>query len=116
MLMSTISGKDDWRPFRCDVEAEPGRVRVTPRGELDLVTAPDLERRLRELRESGSDHVLLDLRELAFIDSTGLRVVMREHDAARADGRTFQVIRGAPAVQRIFDLACVTQQLTFVTG
>jgi anti-sigma B factor antagonist len=116
LLKSTISGQDDWRPFRCDVTAEPGRVRVTPRGELDLATATDLERRLRELRESGFDHVLLDLRDLAFIDSTGLRVMMRENAAAQADGRTFHVIPGSPAVQRIFDLACVTQQLTFVAG
>lgn len=116
MLTMTISDKDDWRPFHCDVEAEPGRVRVTPRGELDLATAQELERRLREVRESGSDHVLLDLRERAFIDSTGLRVVMREDAAARDDGRTFQVIPGSPAVQRIFDLACVSQRLTFVAG
>ncbi len=116
MLTSTISGNEDWRPVRCDVEAEPGRVRVTPRGELDLAAAPDFELQLRELRESGFDHVLLDLRELAFMDSSGLRAVMREDAAARADGRTFQVIPGVPAVQRIFDLACVTDQLTFVAA
>lgn len=114
MLTSTISSNDKWRPFRCDVDAEPGRVRVTPRGELDLATAPDVERRLRELRESGFDHVLLDLRELAFMDSSGLRLVMHEDAAARADGRTFHVVPGVPAVQRIFELACVTERLTFV--
>jgi anti-anti-sigma factor len=114
MLTSIVSGSEDWRPFRCDVEAERGRVRVTPRGDLDLAAAPDFERQLRELRESGFDHVLLDLRELAFMDSSGLRAVMREDAAARADGRTFEVIPGIPAVQRLFDLACVSDQLTFV--
>ena len=48
MLHSTTQDRD-WRPFHCDVERENGRVRVTPRGELDLATAPDVERRLREL-------------------------------------------------------------------
>jgi anti-sigma B factor antagonist len=115
MLHSTTQDRD-WRPFHCDVERENGRVRVTPRGELDLATAPDVERRLRELREAGFDHVLLDLRELAFIDSSGLRLVMSEDAAARADGRTLEIIPGGPAVQRIFDLAGVTEQLTFVAG
>ena len=116
MLTSTISSNEDWRPFRCDVQAEPGRVRVTPRGDLDLAAAPEFERQLRELRESGSEHVLLDLRELAFMDSSGLRAVMREDAAAQADGRTFEVIPGIPAVQRLFDLACVTDRLTFVAA
>ena len=106
--------RDDWVPFRCEVEAERGRVRVTPQGELDLATAPEVERRLRELRESGFDHVVLDLRDLVFMDSTGLRVVMREDAAARVDGRTFAVIPGPPAVQRIFEVARVGDQLTFL--
>jgi anti-sigma B factor antagonist len=116
MLTSTISGRDDWRPFRCDVEAERGRVRVTPHGELDLATVPDVERRLRELRESGFDHIVFDLRELAFMDSTGLRLLMREDALAKADGGTFAVIPGAPAVQRIFEVACMSDLLAWVRG
>ena len=114
MVTSMSAGRDDWTPFRCEVEAERGRVRVTPHGELDLATAPELDRRLRELRESGFDHVVLDLRELVFIDSTGLRLVMREDAAAQTDGRTFALIAGPPAVQRIFQVACVGEQLTFL--
>jgi anti-anti-sigma factor len=116
MLTSTSPGREDWTPFHCVVEAERGRVRVTPRGELDLATTPEVERRLRELRESGFDRVVLDLRELVFIDSNGLRLVMREDAAARVDGRTFALIAGPPAVQRIFEVACVGDQLTFLPG
>ena len=107
---------DEWRPFRCDAEPGRGRVRVIPHGELDLATAPDVERRLRELRESGFDRIVLDLRELAFMDSTGLRLVMREHAAAQADGREFALVAGSPAVQRIFEVACVQDRLPFVDG
>ena len=116
MLTSMSPERDEFAPFHCEVEPERGRVRVMPHGELDLATAPEVERRLRELRESGFDHVVLDLRELVFIDSTGLRVVMREDAAARADGRTFALIPGPPAVQRIFEVACVSDQLTFLPG
>lgn len=114
MLTTITPGHDDWRPFRCEIEAERGHVRVTPHGELDLATVPDVERRLRELRESGFDRVVLDLRELVFMDSTGLRMIMREQAAAEADGRTFELIPGPPGVQRIFEVASVLDRLTFV--
>jgi anti-sigma B factor antagonist len=116
MLTSTTTAHEEWRPFRCDVEAEHGHVRVRPHGELDLATAPDVERRLRELRESGFDRIVFDLRELSFMDSSGLRLLMREQAAAEADGSTFELIAGGPAVQRLFEVACVLDQLTFVDG
>ena len=116
MLRTERTGAEEWHPFRCDVEPERGHVRVVPHGELDLATAPDVELRLRDLRASGFDRIVFDLRELVFMDSTGLRLVMREHAAAAADGREFALIAGAPAVQRIFEVACVHDQLTFVDG
>jgi anti-anti-sigma factor len=111
--MLTSPNGNGWTPFRCDVEPERGSVRLTPHGELDVATVPEVERRLRELCESGFDHVVLDLRELTFMDSTGLRLVMREDAAARADGRTFAVLAGGPAVQRVFELAGVTELVAF---
>ena len=116
MQTSTTTGREDWRPFRCDVEAEHGHVRVAPQGELDLATIPEMERRLRELRECGFDRIVFDLRELRFMDSSGLRLVMRERAAAEADGSTFELIPGPPGVQRIFEVACVVDQLTFVAA
>jgi anti-anti-sigma factor len=115
-MLTHQAASEEWRPFRCDVEPEHGRVRVTPHGELDLATVPDVERRLRELRESAFDRIVFDMRELVFMDSTGLRLVMREHAAAAADGREFVLVPGAPAVQRIFEVACVSDQLTFTDG
>jgi anti-sigma B factor antagonist len=111
--MVTSIDHGEWAPFHCEVEPDRGSVRVTPHGELDIATVPELERRLRELRESGFDRVVLDLRRLGFMDSTGLRLVMREDAAAREDGRTFAVVAGSPAVQRVFELAGVTDLLEF---
>ena len=116
MLTSMTPGREDWRPFHCDVEAEHGYVRVTPHGELDLATTPEMARRLRELRESGFDRIVFDLRELAFMDSSGLRLVLSEQAAAEAAGSTFELIPGGPGVQRIFEVACVLDELRFVTA
>ena len=100
-------------PFRCDVEPAREHVRVVPRGEVDLETAPALDARLRELCESGFGHLVLDLREVTFMDSTGLRVVLDWDDFARRDGIAFTLIPGPPALQRLFEITGVLDRLRF---
>jgi anti-anti-sigma factor len=73
------------QPFRCDIVHEPGRVRVAPAGELDLLTAEPLVQTIRELRRSGVEHVVLDLRGLSFIDSSGVRLAFDLHTEAAAN-------------------------------
>ena len=101
-------------PFRCDVETLRGKVHVIPRGEIDLASASVLESRMRELRETGFDHVVVDLREVTFMDSTGLRLILGWDEESRVDGVDFEVIAGAPVVQRLFEITGVTRRLRFV--
>jgi anti-sigma B factor antagonist len=91
-------------PFRVDVHPERDVVRVVPVGELDLATSPRLQHELLELRNSGFDHVVLDLRQLTFIDSSGIRVVVAEHRFAERADREFSLISGPPAIQRVLEL------------
>ena len=93
-------------PFAIEVEERDGRVEVTPRGELDMASAPDLEQAIMPRLESGT-WVLLDLRSLDFIDSSGLRVVVGAHRAAEERGGRFTCVRGAPGstVHRIVEIA-----------
>jgi anti-sigma B factor antagonist len=100
-------------PFRCDVEPARGEVHVIPRGEIDLATAPQLEARLRELREAGFDRLVLDLREVTFMDSTGLRVILAWDEEARRDGMELRLMPGPPAVQRVFEVTGVLHRLGF---
>ena len=93
-------------PFAIDVAERDGRVDVTPRGELDMASAPELEQTIMpRLREA--DWVLLDLRSLDFIDSSGLRVVVAAHRAAEDSGGRFTCVRGGPGttVHRIVEIA-----------
>ena len=72
-------------PFRSDVVQADGEVRIELTGELDLATSPALERTLQDVTAStGGGRVVVDLRGLSFMDSTGLRVVMRWDGAAPA--------------------------------
>jgi anti-anti-sigma factor len=93
-------------PFAIDVAERDGRVDVTPRGELDMASAPELEEAIMP-RLQGGAWVLLDLRSLDFIDSSGLRVVVAAHRAAEDIGGRFTCVRGGPGttVHRIVEIA-----------
>lgn len=100
-------------PFACRVIPERERVRVSPAGELDLASAPQLAQTIRELHESGFDQLTLDLRDVTFLDSTGLRLILDVHSRAR-DGRLcLELLAGPPQVQRIFELTGTLAHLPF---
>jgi anti-sigma B factor antagonist len=100
-------------PFRIEVYPERDTVRVAPVGELDIAVADSLQRQLEELHESGWRRFVLDLRGLSFIDSSGLSVIIRWNGHARANGISFELIRGPRAVQRVFELVRITDRLSF---
>jgi len=85
-------------------EHEHERVRVVPHGELDLATVPQLEAEIARLRASGCATILLDLRRLAFMDSTGLRLLLRLHDQARSDGFRLAIADREGPVRRVLEI------------
>jgi anti-sigma B factor antagonist len=91
-------------PFRCDTARDGDTVWVRPQGELDLDTAPELEQELARVREHANGRVVLDLRRLTFMDSTGLRLVIRWDTAAREQGFEFAIVPGPEVVQRVIRL------------
>jgi len=89
-------------------------VRVRPVGELDLATVPVVEEQLSELEAAGFTSLTLDLRDVRFLGSTGLRMILLWNAKSRADGFTFRLIAGPPAVTRLFDMTGTSEQLDFV--
>jgi anti-anti-sigma factor len=98
--------------FSCDVGRNDSMAWVRPAGDLDLDTVHRVESKLAELREDGCRDLVLDLRDLTFMDSTGLRLVIRWHTAALGDGFRFAVVPGADVVQRVFRLTGMDAYLT----
>ena len=84
------------------------------RGELDLATAPQLEQAVAERLDAGTD-VVVDLRELVFMDSTGLRVLVAAHARKGADQR-FEIVRPpeGSAIAKILSIAGVESELDLV--
>ena len=100
-------------PFRCEVEPDRTAVWVRPIGELDIATAPVLEALLGELWSVGFSRIALDLREVRFLDSTGLHLLLSWDARSRADGFVLEIRPGPASVQRVLELAGVLDQLTF---
>jgi len=111
--VSTTTSGFEPEQFRCDVEPDRETVRVVPFGELDLDTVRDVEERLLELQQNGFREVVLDLRNLSFIDSAGVHMIVAADRLARRDGTRFALIAGPSAVQRVFEIAGIEDVLHF---
>lgn len=92
-------------PFECSSTnggLSAAWVRVT--GELDITTTPQLERTLRGA-EAQAQLVVLDLTELASIDSAGVQAIVDASVRARQAGCRLIVLRGCTSVDRMLSLA-----------
>lgn len=83
-------------------------------GELDVATAEAVERELEVVEAGDAESIIIDLSGLAFIDSTGLRVLIRAQQRSRADSNRLALLRGPRSVQRVFDIAGLSDRLPFV--
>jgi anti-sigma B factor antagonist len=99
--------------FRVDVERGRESASVRPAGELDVATVDQVEDRLRGLRDAGVRSVVLDLRGLTFMDSSGLSLALRWTFAAEQDGFDFSLIPGPRQIQRVFELAGMAEHVHF---
>jgi anti-anti-sigma factor len=90
---------------------DDGAARVALVGELDIAVADEVEERLRRLREAGS-RVRLDLGQLDFIDSSGVRAIVLGLKHARQGGHELEVDRQiSPTVRRMIDIMGIAPQL-----
>jgi anti-sigma B factor antagonist len=84
-------------------------------GELDMATAEALDGALAGLPQNGSGTVVLDLRDLRFIDSSGLRAVIAAHREAERKGQELALIRGPEHVQQVFEITGLARRLRIVS-
>jgi anti-sigma B factor antagonist len=100
--------------FHVDTQARGRVVTLTLSGELDLVSSPLLEEALEHTRALDAELIIVDLRRLEFMDSTGLHRLVAAQQRAVQSGRRFGLVRGGEQVQRLFDLTGIGEMLTMV--
>jgi anti-sigma B factor antagonist len=97
--------------FRVEVATKGEAAIVSVSGELDLASSPALEEELDRACASDATLVIVDLRGLEFMDSTGLSVLVRAHQRAVENSQRFGLVNGSQQVQRLLSLTGVADRL-----
>ena len=87
---------------------------ISVSGELDLATGPELEQALDGVSGSPAELLVIDLRQLEFMDSTGLSIIVKAHQRLAGEGRELGLVKGPAQVQRLLDLTGVAERLRLV--
>lgn len=87
-----------------EVTGAPGAQTIALAGEADLLGAPEVEAAFAEVCAGEPGLIVLDLRNLTFIDSSGLHALIAGHQLCRTRGHELKVIPGSANVQRLFEL------------
>jgi anti-anti-sigma factor len=98
--------------FNINIAGDDRATTLTLSGELDLASVHELEEALARVQGWGTALIVLDLRELTFMDSTGLKVLVEANQHAQEAGPQFRVINGGPQVQRLLSITGVDRWLT----
>jgi anti-sigma B factor antagonist len=99
--------------FQVEVRREGAAALIAISGELDLASGPRLEEELSSL-DPEVTLVVVDLRRLEFMDSTGLSIIVRAHQRLAEQDRELSLVRGSAQVQRLLDLTGVAERVRLV--
>jgi anti-sigma B factor antagonist len=100
--------------FRLERSQDTVQVVLKLYGDLDLYSAPTFDDALVAVEGEKWPTIVLDMRELAFIDSMALRLVMRTHARAEQDGRRMVIVRGPAFLDRVLELSGLGEHLELV--
>jgi anti-sigma B factor antagonist len=91
-----------------------GGAQIALKGELDIATAPKLEEEVRRLEAEGRGLIVIDLRGLDFMDSSGLRALLAADTRARERGARLVIVRGHDRIQRVLRITRLDERLEIV--
>ena len=94
-------------------EVATGELLVRLIGDLDMTAFDEVDANLSKARLKGKHRVVVDLRRLDFVDSTGIRLLLKAHVRAKKVGTELSVVRGNPQIQRLFALTDLDGRLPF---
>ena len=100
--------------FGVEVTRDDRVSTVRVRGEIDLAAAERLEQALQSVQDEPSEITILDLREVTFLDSTGLRTITSADARARKDGHELRIVRGSDQVQKLLHVTGMDKILPLV--
>jgi anti-sigma B factor antagonist len=96
--------------FGIQVDCRNGVARLALRGELDMATARKLEEHLMVVEQDGVGAVLIDLRDLTFVDSTGLHTFLKAKSRAADNGHRFALVGANGQLKRILEVTATQEE------
>jgi anti-anti-sigma factor len=108
-------GDPEQQPFSIDVARDDGRTTLGLSGELDIATVGELETAISD-GLAGGGQLVVDLRGLEFMDSTGVRALVAGHAAARDCDGSLVIVRARPGteVARVIEISGIAGALGMV--
>jgi anti-sigma B factor antagonist len=100
--------------LRTTVREGEGTILVALFGELDLSEVEQVREVLEGAEAKQPQILVIDLRGLEFMDSSGIRVVVEADLRAKNDGRKLLLVRGPDPVHRVFTIALLDRRLEFI--
>lgn len=102
--------------LQIDERHEAGRAILSLAGELDMASAELLQDAIEgeSVRDEGM--VVLDLQQVQFIDSTGLRIILKALERCRGRGQQFAITPGSQQVQRLLSITGVAAHLPIIAA
>jgi anti-sigma B factor antagonist len=97
-----------------DVVERDGSLVLVVEGELDIGTAPMLDQELTRAEASEAGTLVVNLDRVAFIDSTGLHVLIKHAALSSENGRRLRLTKGSPQVRRLFEVTGTIEHLPFL--
>lgn len=96
-----------------ELTSTPEAHTIALNGEADLLGAPNIEAAFAGAATCDAQRIVVDLRNLTFIDSSGLRALIGGHEQCVARGHDLRIIPGPENVQRLFELSGMNEILPF---
>lgn len=100
--------------LQIDVRSEQDRIVLCLHGELDLASTPLLQSEIESAEANDATLMVLDLDDLEFIDSTGLRIILAAHERSQERGQMLALTRGSQQVQRLMSITRVGEHLRII--
>ena len=95
------------------ISHDEGRVVLSLSGELDLVTVPHLLAELSRAEVARAERLVIDLRSVQFMDSSGLHALLKARERCAQNGCRLLLRRGTAQVDRLFGLTGVLEMFSF---
>ena len=103
-------------PFEIHTELKGDEARLTLVGELDIATVQRLEEAVEKVLSQGARTVVVDLSPLAFMDSSGLRMIITLNERAGVAGWTLALVKPPEASFSVFEITGSDENLPFIEG